>query len=95
MHFIQKEIIKGEIGPLKQDYEQWRSIKVWYSFYFNKYLLNFQDNYLSCESEGCAEGTILQELLNYDEKYRIEFMNNLKFPNKKSLNETINLIEML
>ena len=28
LHFIQKEITKGEIGPLKQDYEKWRSIKV-------------------------------------------------------------------
>lgn len=28
LYFIQKEIIKNEIGPLKQDYEKWRSIKV-------------------------------------------------------------------
>jgi len=36
LHYIQKEIIKNEIGPLKQDYEKWRSVKVniFYEFYY-------------------------------------------------------------
>jgi len=50
---------------------------------------------LTSESEGYIEGAILQEILNFDEKYRIEFMNNLKYPKKRSLNETVSLIEML
>jgi hypothetical protein len=33
LHFIQMEIIKNEIGPLKQDYEKWRSVKVKFYFY--------------------------------------------------------------
>ncbi len=36
LYFIQKEIIKNEIGPLKQDYDKWRSVKVkkFYDFFF-------------------------------------------------------------
>jgi len=52
-----------------------------------------KDGYLRSEAEGFIEGSVLQEFLNFDEKYRIDFMKNLKYPFQKSLNETINLIE--
>lgn len=45
--------------------------------------------------EGFIEGSILQEFLNFDEKYRVDFMRNLKYSYEINLNETIQLIETL
>lgn len=45
--------------------------------------------------EGFIEGSILQEFLNFDDKYRVDFMRNLKYSYEINLNETIQLIETL
>lgn len=93
LSFLQKEIIKVIISPCNFEYEKWRSVRVSYKIFI--YFLILQDGYLRSEADGFIEGSILQEFLNFDEKYRIDFMKNLKYPFQKSINETINLIETL
>jgi hypothetical protein len=42
-----------------------------------------------------VEGSILQEFLNFDDTYRVEFLKNMNYPWQRSISDTIALVEAL
>ena len=62
------------------DYNKWRAYK---------------DGFVSEESTGFVEGSILSEFLNFDDNYRKEFLKEINYPWKKNIGDIINIIEAL
>ena len=54
-----------------------------------------KDGFVSEDSIGFVEGSILSEFLNFDDIYRKEFLKEINYPWKKSHAEIINIIETL
>ena len=77
---LQEHILKKVMPNGGFEYSKWRAYK---------------DGFVSEDSIGFVEGSILSEFLNFDDIYRKEFLKEINYPWKKSHAEIINIIETL
>ena len=77
---LQEHILKKVMPNGGFEYSKWRANK---------------DGFVSEDSIGFVEGSILSEFLNFDDIYRKEFLKEINYPWKKSHAEIINIIETL
>lgn len=80
LSYMQSHILKKVMPNGGFDYNKWRAYK---------------DGFVSEESTGFVEGSILSEFLNFDDNYRKEFLKEINYPWKKNIGDIINIIEAL
>jgi len=77
---LQNLIIKKVHNNGNFNYQKWRS---------------FKDGFNLKTSKGFIEGQIIEDFLNFDESYKNNLLNELKYPWNKTFNDVINIIETL